>query len=349
MFNRGHWKQFEDTPAGPRIPVKNKNGVPSYSIDGANEQNFSTDFLADKTVEFINANKNQPFCYMLSLPDPHGPDTVRPPYDTMFQDQTYTQPPSALKDETGLPSWGKKEGGQFNMSKYYGMVKCIDDNVGKILDTLRRNNQLDNTIVVFTSDHGDLRGEHHRHNKGVPYEASARIPFIIYHKGVIKPRTVVTQALTTVDFQPTILNLMNAPLSGREQGRDASALLAGKKTDWIDINFMRSTSQSSRDGRGWIAVLTDRYKLVYSPKDMPWLFDLDHDPDELVNFFTRSEYRQTIRTLSIALLDYAKHHNDPYLKDPRVQADVQWAVHGSGPYKTPKLTAAKSAKKKKNK
>ena len=58
------------------------------------------------------------------------------------------------------------------MSQYFGMVKCIDDNVGRILDHLRENKLLDNTIIVFTADHGDLCGEHGRHNKGVPLEAS---------------------------------------------------------------------------------------------------------------------------------------------------------------------------------
>jgi len=94
------------------------------------------------------------------------------------------------------------------------MVKCIDYNVGKTLDTLRRDGLIDNTIVVFTSDHGDLRGEHHRQNKGVPYEGSARIPFVIYCKDKIKPGTVVAQALTCVAFKPTVLALMGSRTIG---------------------------------------------------------------------------------------------------------------------------------------
>ena len=65
------------------------------------------------------------------------------------------------------------------MPPYYGMVKCIDDNVGRIIEALRKRELLDRTIIVFTSDHGDLCGEHGRLNKGVPYEGSARIPFLI--------------------------------------------------------------------------------------------------------------------------------------------------------------------------
>ena len=88
------------------------------------------------------------------------------------------------------------------------MVKCIDDNVGQILDTLRERKLLDRTIIVFTSDHGDLCGEHGRLNKGVPYEGSARIPFLIHCPHKIKGNTVVNAALGTVDFLPTILSLM---------------------------------------------------------------------------------------------------------------------------------------------
>ena len=91
------------------------------------------------------------------------------------------------------------------MQAYYGMVKCIDDNVGRILSALRNNGILDRTIVVFTSDHGDLCGEHRKLNKGVPHEASAKIPFIIYFPKKIKAGTVIDQVLTCVDFLPTVL------------------------------------------------------------------------------------------------------------------------------------------------
>jgi len=92
MFNRGHWKQLEDTPDGSRVAARNKQGIPTYSVDGANEKSFTTDFLANKTIEFINSHKDESFCFWVSLPDPYGPDTVRAPYDTMYSDQSYEAP-----------------------------------------------------------------------------------------------------------------------------------------------------------------------------------------------------------------------------------------------------------------
>jgi arylsulfatase A-like enzyme len=91
MFNRGHWKLMEDTAAGPRIKAR-KNGKPTYDVKGADAKSFTTDWLADKTVDFISANKDKPFCYMVSIPDPRGPDTARQPYDTMYEQQKYNQP-----------------------------------------------------------------------------------------------------------------------------------------------------------------------------------------------------------------------------------------------------------------
>ena len=71
----------------------------------------------------------------------------------------------------------------------------------------REESLLENTVIVFTSDHGDLRGEHHRQNKGVPYEGSTRIPFLFYFPGKINRGLIVNQALTSIDFMPTVLTM----------------------------------------------------------------------------------------------------------------------------------------------
>lgn len=327
MFNRGHWKQFEDTPSGPRVAAR-KNGKPTYGIAGATEGNFSTDWLCRKAMEFIQEKKGQPFCYYISLPDPHGPDTVRAPYDTMFDHQTY-QPPRTQKavPPEALPSWGKKSGSKFNMAKYYGMVKCIDDNIGKIIAFLKKQDLLEKTIIVFTADHGDLRGEHDRHNKGVPYEGSAKIPFIIHYPGVVKRGAVIHEALGSVDFQPTILSLMKVPRSGDEEGRDVSGLFRnGKAPDqWQDVTFLRSTGGPDK---GWIAAVSDRYKLIFSHQDPPWLYDLKTDPDELRNQAAVPANREVVRRLASQLLDYAKATRDGRVDQPKIRADIKRALSG---------------------
>jgi arylsulfatase A-like enzyme len=331
MFNRGHWKQLEDTPQGPRVAARN-NGKPTYSIAGADKKNFTTDFLADKTIEFIQTHKEKSFCYMVSLPDPHGPNSVRAPYDTMYKHLNFQKPATGAKPDKDLPIWGKKSRKTISadgMAKYFGMVKCIDDNVGKIIETLKHLKLMDHTIVVFTSDHGDLCGEHGRDNKGVPYEASAKIPFVLYYPAKVKPRTLIHETLTCVDFLPTILSLMNVTSAGKEQGRNASSLFVDGKApaDWKDVAFMRGTGQrNGKDDDNWLAVVTHRYKLVYSPQDPPWLFDLEKDPDELINIYQKPEYKETVKKLAQELLVYGKKYNDPRINVPHIRNELEQAM-----------------------
>ena len=332
MFNRGHWKKMEDTPAGPRVAARDNKGQPGYAVADADKHSFTTDWLANKAVDFIKLNKDKQFCYMVSLPDPHGPNTVRAPYDTMYDDVDVPIPATFHKTAEQTPKWGAKDKKltEANLRKimpqYYGMVKCIDDNLGRLLDTLRQDGLIDNTIVVFTADHGDLCGQHGRLNKGVPYEGSAKIPLVVYYPKKIKPGTVIDQALSCVDFLPTVLALMDVETAGREQGRDASGLFVGEDTaDWHDVAFIRGTSRDVNKS-GWVAVVTDDYKLVYSPHDRPWLFDLKKDPDELTNLFSRTEYQDVVKRLTGELIDYCKQYGDPAGEDPKMKPEMAAAV-----------------------
>jgi arylsulfatase A-like enzyme len=329
MFNRGHWKKFSDTPKGPQVGSRNKQGKPNYNVDGADEKTFSTDWLCDKAVDFIETNREKPFCYMLSLPDPHGPNTVRAPYDTMYANVKVPIPISLRRKPEQIPAWGKSAGVtaaqlQRLMRNYYGMVKCIDDNVGKIVDALRSRKLLERTIIVFTSDHGDLCGEHGRLNKGVPYEGSARIPFLIYCPGKVKPGTVVNKALSNIDFLPTVLGLMGVPVEHKVDGRDATALFTGGATaGWEDITFIRSTGRPGRGGNVWLSAVTEQYKLVYSSNEEPWMIDLKNDPNELTNLFGQPKHRKQILWMTQRLRTYGKTHDDEFVDVPRIRSWMQ--------------------------
>lgn len=328
MFNRGHWKKLVDTAKGPAVGARAAGGRRTYALAGADNKTYTTDWLCDKAIEFIDKNKARPFCYMLSLPDPHGPNTVRQPYAQMYADVEVPIPASLRKTKAQTPKWAKTARGltpkrlRKLMPPYYGMVKCIDDNVGRILQALEKNQLLDNTIVVFTSDHGDLCGEHCRLNKGVPYEGSAKIPFLLRYPRRIPGGTVVNQALSCVDFLPTVLALMGVETAGKEQGRDASALLAGQVVEnWDDVAFIRGTP-----GAKWLCAVTDDYKLIYSDVDSPWLFDLSKDPDELTNQFANRDYREIVRRLTRGLRSYCDTHGDPYGAIEKVRDEMAAAI-----------------------
>jgi len=335
MFNRGHWKKLDLFKAegskelAPRVAARDKKG-PSYAVDGADEKTFATDWLCDRTIDFIRENKDKPFCYMVSIPDPHGPNSVRAPYNTMYDNVEPPLPMAFNPTADQIPAWGQPEskGKKKNKGKvadptkvseslrnllrqYYGMVKCIDDNVGKILNTLDELKLTENTIVVFTSDHSDLCGEHGRHNKGVPFENSAKVAFVISWPAKLPKGLVVNEALGTVDFAPTILDLMGCDVPKDMEGRDAAKLFLGEKPkDWEDLTVVRATGESK-----WIAVVSDRYKLVYSSIDKPWFYDLEKEPEELTNRYAVPEYQATIKKMKAFLLDYAKR-----CKDDRVAA-----------------------------
>ena len=324
MFNRGHWKKFELGAKGPAVASRNAKGKADYGVAGADEKSFSTDWLISRAIEFIDAHEKEPFCAMISLPDPHGPNTVRAPYDTMYADVKVPIPVSLRKKAEQTPEWARIDRRLTAlrlcrlMPSYYGMVKCIDDNVGRILETLRERGLIDKTIIVFTSDHGDLCGEHGRLNKGVPYEGSAKVPFLLRYPAKVPAGTVIDQALSCVDFLPTTLALMGVQTAGKEEGRDASALFRGETpADWDDISFLRATS-----GADWLCAVTDRYKLVYSSKDQPWLFDLKDDPDELTNVFSLPRHGEVVEALTRKLSSYCQEHGDPYGENPKVKAQM---------------------------
>ena len=143
MFNRGHWKKIADSGMGDVSPT-----VFDYKAIG-DEQTYTTDWLTSKAIDFIRRPRQQPFCFMLSLPDPHAPHWIRPPYDAMYRAEDMTVP--ATFAQTDLPAWAveARERGWFPIDDpgreaklrrekalYCGEVKCIDDNVGRILACL---------------------------------------------------------------------------------------------------------------------------------------------------------------------------------------------------------------------
>ena len=322
MFNRGHWKQLELTETGPRVKARDRKGQPSYSVEGADEESFTTDWLTNRAIEFIDEHEDEPFCYMLSIPDPHGPDTVRAPYDTMYDNTIVEAPRTFGKPTAGVPSWAMPtKNCNYKMANYHGMVKCVDDNVGRMIEALRERDLLDNTILVFTADHGDMRGEHGRQNKGIPLEASAKVPFVVRYPKSIPAGARVDHVLNTVDFLPSMLSLMGVNTGDHVQGRDASGLLqtGTVSQDWSDVTFMRSTGKPGSQF-GWVSAVTPRFKLILSPADDPWLLDLQQDPDELVNFIDDPQHKEVVQYLARELRDYGRRLNYPYTTNPKTGA-----------------------------
>lgn len=336
MYNRGHWKKIIDTEKGPEF-------VTPANMAETDSTNFTTDYLASKAVDYILQHKDTSFCCVLCLPDPHSANQVRPPYNTMFKHLTFQQPRTALKDTTDLPAWShgtnSPQDRMEDMAQYFGMIKCIDDNVGKLIKTLSDSGILDKTIVIFTSDHGDLCGEHGLVNKDVPLDGSARVPFIVCYPKGVKKGTKVDHVMSVVDFAPSILSFCGIHSPAKFEGRDLSGLWKGKDfpEEYEDIVFMRSSTAiikgdwddpTTLKRRLWISVVTPDYKLTYSehPSDIPWLTNLKKDPDELINCYQDPAYKEVVSKLAAQLKNYGEKYNDPRIRHPKIQQEIQSVI-----------------------
>ena len=328
MFNRGHWKKFVIEDGVPAVGAGTRKN-PTYALDGADEKTFSTDWLTDRAIEFVTDQQaTKPFFTVISYPDPHGPNTVRAPYDTRFDNLPF-QAPRTYRTGKPAPKW---LGGGTNhpvfrgndMSHYFGMVQCIDDNIGRLLDGLKDSGRLENTLIIMTSDHGDLCYEHDRQNKGNPYEGSARVPMILRQPGRIAADQIFAEPMGTVDLTPTVMGLLGLPANADDQGRNLAAELADVARSEIDeadppVTFLRNAGVTAE----WLAAVDARYKLIVSVNDVPWLFDAKEDPDELVNFHGKAEYRVVEKRLAAKLLAYGQKNKDSHIENEKIAASLE--------------------------
>ena len=169
QYNRGHWKYFDMVDGNMAAYENNDEGL----FDGREDKHFATDYLFDRAIEFMDIAKsrNDPFAYVLSIPDPHAPNVVRPPYEDMYKNMYFNIPRTGkmtARKNPASPLWNFNDFSdvplkdvnkylrdfesskkyQRHLNQYFGMVKCIDDNVGKLLDYLDKEGIDQETIVV---------------------------------------------------------------------------------------------------------------------------------------------------------------------------------------------------------
>lgn len=311
MFNRGHWKKMWDNDLG-------KPELTGHYKEIGDEETYMTDFLATKTIEFATRRRANPFFYVVSFPDPHGPLTVREPYMSMYDPEqmpvpnTFT-PPKGEQDPDQAKATMKQR-----KAHYCGLVKCIDDNVKRILDALEASGILDDTIIVFTTDHGDYMGEHGLYGKNQWYRTAYQLPFLVRWPRQIPPDTVLDRFVTNVDVQQTLLGLMGIEPCGREQGRDASGLLRGKRRKWEDVAWIH---HSSLKGAG---IFTPRRELVLRSNGDHMLFDRIADPEQTNNLAGDRAHRSALKKLAGRVL---RHHRA--LDSPAMEW-LQAAVSAAG-------------------
>lgn len=333
MYNRGHWKKIVEKNHRPDFR-------PDESVLTTDSITYPTNYFTNRAIEYIRTHKDSTFCCVVAYPDPHSANQVRPPYDTMYRHLPFCTPESAALDTTGMPAWAHgcnyPEDQPEDMAAYFGMVKCIDDNIGRLLTTLDEEGLRDKTLIVFTSDHGDMCGQHGLINKGVPMDDASRIPLIISYPAGLPSGIVVEPVVSVVDFTPSLLSFCGISSSDVFDGRNLANVWNGEKLPDTekDIIFMRAPTttmvqsdwdESRTEKRSlWVAAVTPEYKLVYSEyeTDRPWLTDLRKDPQEIVNRFDDPAYRAEVIRLTRALQEYGKRYGDPRVSHPKIAAEI---------------------------
>ncbi len=206
---------------------------------------------------------------------------------------------------------------------YYGAVAWVDDMLGRMLQSLEANGLADDTIVIFTSDHGDTLGSHRRWNKGVLLQESIRVPMLCRLPGHWAPGVNRDQVASTIDIMPTILDACGLDLPGHLQGQSLLPILAGECTG-LDRNwsFIETSGSSSGKGLTEIGIRTpshlygmcldaDSHRLV----DADFCFyDLENDPYESDNIVGTGRAPDIEAELKKRLLHW--HEHTPWLDDP---------------------------------
>lgn len=313
--------------------VQQKDGRLVLSGQVGDACSYTTDWLADETIRFLKGQrKGSPFLFMVSMPDPHQPFRVRKPYDTMF-DPLEMEIPETFYEEK-LPDWAEKDewgrhhyfpAGLFERedhfrrlkAQYLGAVKCIDDNVGKILHALREENLLEETAVIFTTDHGDYLGEHGLMEKNNLYESVYHIPMLVRLPECKKAGFRSPAWIRMTDFAPTLAGLLGIPYSYPCDGEDLSGeLLAGKEGRKEVCIF---PSDVPRTG-----IITEEYELAYVGRGYRGgmfydhiLFDRKRDPLQRENLYGKPEYAGITEVLKEKIKEYHRRYRTPDALLPR--------------------------------
>jgi arylsulfatase len=261
-------------------------------------------FCAEKAVEFIERPWDQPWLFSVNIFDPHLPFDAPPEYKERYKPEELPEP--AFR-ESDLAAQERLKGVDFQSeamppeqfdardkkASYYGMIELIDWNVGCMLEALYRTGQRENTLVIFTSDHGEMLGDHGLIAKGCRfYEPLVHVPLIFSMPGTL-PTGVKTDALVELtDLAPTLLDLAGLKIPLEMAGRSLLPLLKGEtdthreyvRCEYYDalshVNLTREVWEGSR-----ATMIRDRrYKLVtYHGHETGELFDLENDPGEFDN------------------------------------------------------------------
>lgn len=294
-FNRGH--QYITTNPSQVAMLDDDGRVMTEVLN-----RYEPEFQRELAEDFIRNNRSRPWLCYLSWGPPHTPYNEVP-----SEYKTYTV--TAADRRPNVPAGNT---GASNLALYFAQCTALDDQFGQLMQFLEDEGLRDNTLVVFTSDHGDMHYSHNLTTKSKPEEESMRVPLIMRLPRITPPGHVSEVPIGGVDVMPTVLSLCGLPIPKTCTGVDKSNAARGLPMPEVDSIYCEH-------GTPWRAVVTDRYKLILRDSTAPLtiasvndLYDLDADPYELNNVKDHPDYAAIKQQLYDRLIAWIAETNDPY-------------------------------------
>lgn len=269
------------------------------------ELHSETAWCTDQALQFIQTQGEEPWCLHLSYIKPHWPYMAPAPYHQRFNAQDVKAPVRtdqeradthpvyrAFRNHVESQSFAQQNVRDHVIPTYMGLVQQIDDHIGRLMAGLKAQGRLQDTMIVFTSDHGDLLGDHWLGEKEMFYEASAGVPLIVVNPSMSNQISVCDALVEAIDLIPTFMDALDQP--AQQQWLEGQSLLPYlQKTDTsrqavfseLDYGFYpaaRELHVPINEARATM-VRTRRWKLVDYQGFESQLFDLQEDPEELTD------------------------------------------------------------------
>ncbi|MFO8079353.1 MAG: sulfatase-like hydrolase/transferase [Armatimonadota bacterium] len=284
---RARWEQMMGWEGTVRPPVA-REGFEPQIFEGPDDLTNAS-FVADRSVQFLRERGRRPFFLWAGFYHPHSP--LIPPQSCVDLYDPDEIPLPAGGPRATTPD-GARELADDELREirraYYAMVSDVDRHVGRVLDAIDDLGLRENTIVVFTSDHGEYIGEHGKFGKGTPgYNCIMHVPCLISYPGRIEPGIRVSGMMEAVDIAPTLLEYAGVVREPSLQGRSMCNLIAGDDAAARESVYGEYASPGRTN---WAMARTAEWFYAYDALGGEVLFDVPNDPDELHNVAHESDF-----------------------------------------------------------
>ncbi len=307
-----------------------REGYPNYIHYGINENPYGDNDTVATAIRLLKDKtfSNQPWCHYIGTVGPHDPFCPPQRFLDMYSIDDITLPKNFYDDLRDKPNLYRRTQDRFSqlteeehkeaIRHYLAYCSYEDELFGQILEALDTSGQMDNTLVLFTSDHGDYMGEHGLWCKGLPcFLGGYHIPMVFrWPKGIVDPGRVIEDIVSITDFAPTVLEAANIPVKRSFTGKSLVEYLQNNQT--LPIHTAHYTQTNGNELYGiQRSIMTKEWKYVYNGFDYDELYNLKKDPEELYNLIENPKYQPVIRKLAKKLWQFAQAHKDvcinPYI------------------------------------